>query len=129
LTNCRAAGQTLRQIWFKSSPAILERALELSDNLRGPLSVSIVCIRDEQLSRATSHGNGSCSEFSYLHKQQAYRLLGYVYTGVSSMPAARVFETAWSYNFNILLATAALGMVISMLVGRKRPSRRCVAPG
>lgn len=110
----RAAEADLRQNRIKSSLTSLQQALQLDpDNLEVHYLLSIVCIRDEQLSRATAHlEQVVASEFSYLHKQQAYMMLGYVYTRRELFAeAARVFETAWSYNFNNLLATSALGHV------------------
>lgn len=92
----------------------LEKALELDpDNLEVHYLLAIALIRNKELIPAASHLDRVIeSEFSYLHKQQAYMMLGYIYVQRELFEkAAEQFETAWSYNFNNVAATAALGHI------------------
>ena len=101
----------------------LEKALELDpDNLEVHYLMAIALIRNTEFIQAASHLDRVIeSEFSYLHKQQAFMMLGYVYVQRELYEkAAELFETAWSYNFNNVAATAALGHIYFKL---NRPDR------
>jgi len=119
----RAAEEDLDQNRLQSSLRGLERVLEVDpDNLEVHYLLAIALIRVEQFVKAAGHLDRVIeSEFSYLHKQQAYMMLGYVYVQRELFErAAEAFETAWAYNFNNVAATAALGHIYFKL---ERPDR------